>query len=63
MRRGRILTSRSATLLNFLLEKGYRIETVVGKIPEILELNRKDYPLFAKAIIQDRRVVRVICRR
>ena len=63
MRRGRILTSRSSTLLNFLLEKGYRIKTVGAKIPEILELNRKDYPLFAKAIIQDRRVVRVICRR
>ena len=63
MRRGRILTSRSATLLNFLLEKGYKIKTVGAKIPEILELNRKDYPLFAKAIIQDRRVVRVICRR
>ena len=63
VRRGRILTSRSATLLNFLQKKGYNIEIVKGKIPEILELNRKDYPLFAKAIIQDRRVVRVICRR
>ena len=63
VRRGRILTSRSATLLNFLQKKGHNIGIVSGKMPEILELNRKDYPLFAKAIIQDRRVVRVICRR
>ena len=63
VRRGRILTSRPSTLMDVIRLSGHISPTANQNRSMILELNGKKYPSFAKAAIQDRRVVRVICRR
>ena len=63
VRRGRILTSRPSTLMDVIRLSGHISPTASQNRSMVLELNRKKYPSFAKAAIQDRRVVRVICRR
>ena len=63
VRRGRILTSRPRKLMHVIRLSGNISPTASQNRPMISELTREKYPLFAKAAIQDRRVVRVICRR
>jgi len=63
VRRGRILTSRPRTLMDIIRLSGHISPTASQNRSMVLELNKKKYPSFAKAAIQDRRVVRVICRR
>ena len=63
VRRGRILTSRPSTLMDIIRLSGHILPTENQNRSLVLELNGKKYPSFAKAAIQDRRVVRVICRR
>jgi S1-C subfamily serine protease len=63
VRRGRILTSRPSSLKNVIRSSGHKIPNAKKRRPAILELTKKDYPSYAKAAIQDRRVVRVICRK
>ena len=63
VRRGRILTSRPRKLQHVIRLSGNISPAARQNRPMISELTREKYPSFAKAAIQDRRVVRVICRR
>ena len=62
-RRGRIMTSRPDTLADVIGQSGYRPKKAPDIRPVIHELSAKRYPAYARAAIQDRRVIRVICRR
>jgi len=62
-RRGRLLTSRPNTLRSVIRQSGESVAPAPDSRPAIAELTGRDYPAFAKSAIQDRRVVRVICRR
>ena len=62
-RRGRLLTSRPATLREIVRQSGETVTMATKSRPMIAELNSKSYPAFAKSAIQGRRVVRVICKR
>ena len=62
-RRGRLLTSRPATLRDIVRQSGETVKAATKNRPMIAELNSKSYPAFAKSAIQGRRVVRVICKR
>ena len=63
VRRGRILTSRPSKLKHAIRLSGNNSPLANQNRPMISELTGKKYPLFARAAIQDRRVVRVICHR
>ena len=63
VRRGRILTSRPTSLKHVIQFSGHKILKAKEHRPTILELTNNDYPSYAKAAIQDRRVVRVLCRK
>lgn len=62
-RRGRILTSRPKMLWEAVRQGRRDARPATGARPAITELTTRDYPAYAKAAIQDRRVVRVICVR
>ncbi len=62
-RRGRLLTSRPNTLRDVVRQSGERVARAPDSRPAIAELTGLNYPAFAQSAIQDRRVVRVICRR
>ena len=63
VRRGRIFTSRPSKLMHAIRLSGNFPPAASQNRPMISELTGEKYPSFAKAAIQDRRVVRVICRR
>lgn len=63
VRRGRIMTSQPKTLWQTVRQSGRDAEHAKGQRPAIAELTAQNYPSYAKAAIQDRRVVRVICVR
>ena len=63
VRRGRILTSRPNSLIQAIRFSGYKVPKAKKHRPIILELTKNGYPSYAKAVIQDRRVVRVICKK
>lgn len=62
-RRGRLITSQTTALKDVLRQIGQRAQDAPARSAAIAELNARDYPSFAKAAIQDRRVVRVVCVR
>ena len=63
VRRGRIFTSRPSKLMHAIRLSGNFPPAASQNRPMISELTGGKYPSFAKAAIQARRVVRVICRR
>jgi S1-C subfamily serine protease len=63
IRRGRILTSRPESIRELAMQSNQIILKTAKKRPRIVELSGFKYPIYAKAVIQDRRVARVICKK
>ena len=62
-RKGRHITSTPETLHEVLEMAGYSAATAPRTRPAIVDLDKNGYPLFAKAAIQDSRVVKIYCTR
>ncbi|MEE2746716.1 MAG: serine protease [Pseudomonadota bacterium] len=63
VRRGRILTSLPTTLADTIRQSGNHPNKVRRKRKNIFELTPNRFPTYASAVIQDRRAIRVICRK
>jgi serine protease Do len=62
-RRGRFIVTKNSTLLETINQVQLRPDMDTGQTLPIDVLTEKAYPVYAKAAIQDSRVVKVICER